>query len=294
MTHLLRVAEIMFPVLALMGTGYAYGRWRRTDPRFIAEIVIFLLAPALMFDSLARQHIVWGDLLRAAGFSLAIQLIPGAIAAGVRRAAGIRARAFVPAIMLMNTVTLPYPLALLAFGEQGLAQVVLLSIPNIFIVFTLGITLHGGRSQAAEPLRMPALYASAAGILASLLALPVPAFLLSFTHLAGRGMFPLELFALGYRLRSIRISDLRLSLFTAGLRFGLGFATAWGLAHAFSLEGTGRAALFLVSTSPPAVLNYVFAERYGEEGPLTASIVFTGTALSLVTTPLVLLYLALT
>jgi hypothetical protein len=284
----------MFPVFALIGAGFVYGRWRKVDVKFISEIIIFLFAPAIMFDSLSRQHMTGAILLRAVGFSLAIQLIPGAIAMAIRRAAGIRPRAFVPSVMIMNTVTLPYPLALLAFGEEGLAQVVLLSVPNVFIVFTLGIMLHGGGAKGSEPLRMPALYASAAGVLVSLLALPVPAFILSFTHLAGRGMFPLELFSLGYRLRSIRISDLRLSLFTAGLRFALGFATAWALSRAFSLDGVARAALFLVSTSPPAVLNYVFAERYGDEGPLAASIVFTGTALSLITTPLVLLYLTLT
>ena len=294
MAYLLRVLEIMFPVLALTGAGFAYGRWRKVDVKFVAEIILFLLAHALMFDSLARQRIAAGDFLQAAGLSLAIQLIPGAAALAIRRAAGIRPRAFVPSVMIMNTVTLPYPLALLAFGEEGLAQVVLLSIPNVFLVFTVGIMLHGGRSQASETLRMPALYTSAAGILVSLLALPVPAFLLSFTHLTGRGMFALELFSLGYRLRSIRIADLRLSLLTAALRFTLGFATAWALSRAFALEGVARAALFLVSTSPPAVLNYIFSERYGNEGPLTASIVFTGTALSMVTTPLVLLYLTLT
>ncbi|MBI3127966.1 MAG: AEC family transporter [Candidatus Tectomicrobia bacterium] len=293
MAALLRVAEIMFPVLALMGAGFTYGRWRKLDPRFITDLILFLMGPALMFDALARQRFDAGELIRAMGFSLAIQLIPGAAALAVRRAAGIRSRAFVPSVMIMNTVSLPYPLALLAFGEAGLAQVVLLSIPNVFIVFTLGIMLHGGRSQTMEPLRMPSLYASGAGILVSMLALPVPAFLLSFTHIAGRGMFPLELFALGYRLRSIRISDLRLSLFTVGLRFGLGFLTAWGIARVFALEETARAALFLVSCSPPAILNYIFAERYGQEGPLAASIVFTGTAASLLTTPLVLLYLQL-
>ncbi len=294
MAYLLRVLEIMLPVLALVAAGFAYGRWRRIDPRFLADLVVFLLAPAVMFDALARQRIDPGDLLRSAAFSLAIQLIPGAIALGIRRATGIHSRVFVPNVMIMNSVTLPYPLALLAFGDEGLAQVVLLSIPNIFLVFTLGIVLHGGGSTAGEPLRMPALYAAFAGILAALLHLPVPASLLAFTHLTGRGMFPVELFALGYRLRSIQVRDLGFSLLTAGLRIGLGFAVAWGLSWAFSLQGSFRAALFLVSCSPPALLNYIFAERYGEEGPRCASVVFIGTAASLLTTPLVLLYLELT
>ncbi len=194
----------------------------------------------------------------------------------------------------MNAVSLPYPLALLAFGEEGLSQVVLLSIPNIFITFTIGIYFHGGKSAANEPFRMPALWASIIGLAVAIFSIPVPRFLLRLSHLTGRGMFPVELFALGYRLRSIRISDLKFSLLVASLRFSLGFFAAWLVSNLMEIEGAMRAALFLISCSPPAVLNYVFAERYSDQGALAASVVFTGVLMSVVTTPLVLLYLELT
>lgn len=291
MSAIAPLLNVVFPVMALVGVGFLYGRWKRIDPRALAEIVLFLLAPAVMFDALARQRILWEELLRAGAFSCLIQIVPGAIAWSVKRAAGMTQRAFVPSVMIMNAVSLPYPLALLAFGEEGLAHVVLLSIPNIFITFSLGIMAHGGGASVREPLRMPALYAAVAGIAAALAAIPIPRFILRFTHLTGSGMFPVELFALGYRLRGIRTSDFRISLLVSALRFGLGFLLAWALSEAFALEGAFRAALFLMSCSPPAVLNYVFAERYGREGSLAASIVFTGTALSLITTPLLLLYL---
>jgi predicted permease len=247
-----------------------------------------------MFDALARQNIDTRQLVQAIGISLAIHIIPGSIALIIRWAARIESRVFVPGVMIMNAVSLPYPLALLAFGEAGLSQVVLLSIPNIFITFTIGILVHGGRRMNSEPFRMPALWASIAGLAVALAAIPVPKFFLRFTQLTGRGMYPVELFTLGYRLRSIRIADLKFSLFVAGLRFGLGFATAVGISHLLSLDGPQRAALFLLSCSPPAVLNYIFAERYGNEGPRAASMVFTGVIMSVVTIPLVLLYLELT
>ncbi len=291
MSSILPLLNIVFPVVGVIAIGFAYGRWKKIDPKVLAEIVLFLLAPAVMFDALARQRILWEELVRASVFSCLIQVVPGAIALGVKRAAGMTQRSFVPSVMIMNAVSLPYPLALLAFGEEGLAHMVLLSIPNVFITFSLGIMAHGGAAGVREPLKMPALYAAVAGIVVALAAIPVPKFIMRFTQLTGRGMFPVELFTLGYRLRSIRGSDFRLSLLVAALRFGLGFLVAWALSEAFALTGTFRAALFLMSCSPPAVLNYVFAERYGEEGSLAASIVFTGTALSLLTTPLLLLYL---
>ncbi len=283
--------NIVFPIMALIGIGFFYGRWKTLDPKALAELVLFLLAPAVMFDALARQQILWEELIRASVFSCLIQIIPGAVAYVIKRAAGMTQRAFVPSVMIMNAISLPYPLALLAFGEEGLGHMVLLSIPNIFITFSLGIMAHGGGASIREPLKMPALYAAIAGIIVAVAALPVPRFITRFTHLTGSGMFSVELFSLGYRLRAIRASDFRISVLVATLRFGLGFLVAWTLCEVFALTGAFRAALFLMSCSPPAVLNYVFAERYGKEGSLAASIVFTGTALSLITTPLLLLYL---
>ena len=291
MSSILPLLNIVFPVMAVIGVGFLYGRWKKLDPRVLAELVLFLLAPAVVFDALARQQILWEELVKTGVISILIHIIPGVAALAIKRAVGMTQRPFVPSVMLMNSVSLPYPLALLAFGEEGLAYVVLLSIPNIFISFTLGIMAYGGGASAKEPLKMPALYAAILGIVVALAAVPVPKFILRFSHLAGRGMFPVELFTLGYRLRSIRASDFRISLLVAALRFGLGFALAWALSEAFALTGAFRAALFLMSCSPPAVLNYIFAERYGDEGSLAASIVFTGTALSLGTIPLLLLYL---
>ena len=291
MSSVLPLLNIVFPVMAVIGVGFLYGRWKKLDPKVLAELVLFLLAPAVMFDALARQRIMWEELIQTGVISTLIHIIPGAVALAVKRWAGMTQRPFVPSVMLMNSVSLPYPLALLAFGEEGLAYVVLLSIPNVFISFTLGIMAYGGGASVREPLKMPALYAAILGIVVAMAAIPVPKFILRFSHLTGRGMFPVELFTLGYRLRSIRASDFKISLLVAALRFGLGFALAWVLSEAFALTGAFRAALFLMSCSPPAVLNYIFAERYGDEGSLAASIVFTGTALSLVTIPLLLLYL---
>ena len=260
----------------------------------LAELVLFLFAPAVMFDALVRQTIDANQLLQAIGISVAIHIIPGSIAWAISTLAGIKHRIFVPGILLMNAVSLPYPLALLAYGEAGLAQVVLLSIPNVFITFTIGIYFHGGNSMSSEPFRMPALWAAFLGLIVTMAAIPIPKFFLSFANLMGKGLYPLELFTLGYRLRSVHFTDIRFSLLVAGLRVGLGFFTAVLITHFMALEGTMRAAVFLLSCSPPAVLNYVFAERYGNEGGLAASVVFTGILISVVSTPLVLLYLELT
>ncbi len=294
MKNFLYILNITLPVILLLAIGFLYGSKKKINPKTLTDIVLFLLAPALIFHTLSTRNLNIQNIFEICFFSLSILLIPGLIATLIKKILKIKTTVFVPTIMIMNSVSLPFPLAFLAFGEEGLSQVVLLSIPQIFITFTIGIIIYGGRSNLKEPLRMPVLYASIIGILIAIFKFPVPVFIEKFAQMTGRGMFPLELFALGYRLRDIRISDFKISLFVSFLRFAIGFATAYFLTEFFSMNKILRACIFLVSCSPPAVLNYVFAERYTEEGRIAASIVFIGTVFSLITTPLLILYLSLT
>jgi len=294
MKNFLYILNVTLPVILLLVIGFLYGYRKKINPKTLTDLVLFLFAPALIFHTLSTQNLEIRDIFKICIFSLSILIIPGVIAALIKFFLKIKVIVFVPSIMIMNSVSLPFPLAFLAFGEEGLSQVVLLSIPQIFVTFTIGIIIYGGRSNLKEPLRMPALYASIVGVLIAIFKFPVPIFIEKFAQMTGRGMFPLELFALGYRLRDIRSSDFKISLFVSLLRFSIGFATALLLTELFVTNKILRACIFLVSCSPPAVLNYVFAERYTDEGRIAASIVFTGTILSLITTPLLILYLSLT
>ena len=49
-------------------------------------------------------------------------------------------------------------------------------------------------------------------------------------------------------------------------------------------------ALLLFGVLPPAVLNFIFAERYGQEPAKVASIVIIGNLFALVSVPLALAY----
>ena len=294
MKNFLYILNVTLPVVLLLGIGFLYGSRKKINPKTLTDLVLFLLAPALIFHTLSTQNLDIKNIVKVCFFSFSILIIPGLIAALIKKVLKIKNTVFVPSIMIMNSVSLPFPLAFLAFGEEGLSQVVLLSIPQIFVTFTIGIIIYGGRSNLKEPLIMPVLYASIIGVLIAIFKFPVPVFIEKFAQMTGRGMFPLELFALGYRLRDIRISDFKISLFVSFLRFTIGFATAFLLTELFPMNRILRACIFLVSCSPSAVLNYVFAERYTDEGRIAASIVFTGTVFSLITTPLLILYLSLT
>ena len=74
-------------------------------------------------------------------------------------------------------------------------------------------------------------------------------------------------------------------------RLAIGFAIGFGVAEFFALEGMVRAIVILQSSMPVAVSNYLFAVIYKREPEEVASMVLISAAMSVVTLPLLLLYL---
>ena len=99
---------------------------------------------------------------------------------------------------------------------------------------------------------------------------------------------PLLLFALGVRMTSVRFTDLRLALLIALSRPAVGALLAWAIARLVGL-GERESAMFLVfGALPPAVMNFLFAERYAQEPARVASIVLVGNLAAVITLPVAL------
>ena len=67
-----------------------------------------------------------------------------------------------------------------------------------------------------------------------------------------------------------------------------GMVIAWGIIHLLGLEGRDAAMLLVFGALPPAVLNFLFAERYRQEPQRVASIVLIGNLAALFFLPLAL------
>lgn len=99
---------------------------------------------------------------------------------------------------------------------------------------------------------------------------------------------PLMLFALGVRLADSRIEALGFGLLGAVLRPLIGMLLAWGLMRLIELPAREQALLLVFGALPPAVLNFMFAERYGQEPEKVASMVLIGHLAAVVFLPVAL------
>ncbi len=287
---LLRIFSIIFPVFAIIGLGYVYGRWRRPDLTSANQINMLVLLPALIFDVLSDKdfHLQqYGPLALAA---LVVVLGSGLIAWPVARLARIPARTLVPPMMFTNSGNMGLPLAVFAFGEAALPAAVVLFIVENGRHFTLGTWRMDHRAHWLDVLKQPIVLATLLGLVAALAGLHPPAPAAAAIHLLGQASIPLLLFSLGTRLIDIDWRDWRVGLLGAVLCPLSGVAMVLLVTPCVALDGMQKALLLVFGALPPAVLNYLVAERYRQEPVRVAAIVMIGNLGALLAIPLALAY----
>lgn len=283
-----RIAGIVFPIYAIVAIGYAYGRWRKPDMGVANQLNMDIFVPALVFAALASKTFHIGAHLPLLAGATAVVLGSGVLAWPVARLLGVPVNTFVPPAMFKNSGNMGLPLMVLAFGEDALGAAVVLFFCSNFLHYSLGTWMLDHHARLLGLWRVPVIAATAAGLAVSLLQLPLwqPAWL--GIKMLGDISIPLLLFALGVRLTDSRHADWGISLAAALIGPVAGIGVAFAANHFLGLAGRDAAMLLVFGALPPAVLNYIFAERYDQEPDRAASIVLIGNSASMAIIPPVL------
>jgi hypothetical protein len=212
----------------------------------------------------------------------------GAVGWAVARAAGIAPKTLVPPMMFNNCGNLGLPLAVLIFGDAALAPAVVLFVISNVLHYSYGAWLLDHRTRLLTLWRTPSLLATLAGLTVNLSGFELWPPLLTAVKMLGQICVPLMLFALGVRLADTRLGALGFGLFGAVLRPVAGLLMAGAVLLLIPLPPREAALLLVFGALPPAVLNYMFAERYGQEPDKVASMVLIGNMAAVVSLPVAL------
>jgi len=284
-----RILLIVVPLFAVVAVGFLYARRDRPDMGAATQINMAVFVPALVFSALASKDAeldAYGPLALA---GLLLVLGSGLAAWPIGRAAGVAGRTFVPPMMFVNSGNMGIPLLVLAFGEQAMPAAVVLFLIENFLHFSLGTRMLDRRADLLGVLRTPVMLACLAGLAVNLAGRELPLVVSLPVEMLGQVAIPLMLFTLGVRLTDVDLRDWRIGLLGAVVRPMVGIALAWLIAVAVGLPPDQAKILIVFAALPPAVINSVFAERYGQEPKRVASIVLLGNAAAVLTLPAVLL-----
>lgn len=285
---LIRIVSILFPLFAIASLGYLVGRRMKPDLSQANKLNIEVFVPALVFSAMASKNFHIQDYLPLLLASFLVVVGSGVVGWLVARAAGIAPKTLVPPMMFNNCGNLGLPLAVLAFGESALAPAVVMFVVSNVIHFSYGAWLLDHHTRLTTVWRSPSILATIAGLTVGFLGIEVWPPLLMSIEMVGDISIPLMLFALGVRLADSRISAVGFGLFGAVLRPVVGMALAWGLLQVLELPPREQALVLVFGALPPAVLNYMFAERYDQEPDKVASMVLIGNLAAVVFLPIAL------
>ncbi|MEQ6249770.1 AEC family transporter [Sulfitobacter sp. HNIBRBA3233] len=285
----LTVLEIVAPVFLLAGLGFTWvklGFEYRIN--FVTQLATTLAVPCLIFTSLMRTEIAPAALT-------ALLLATLAAYAGVTLAAGVLVRllrldrrTFEAPLIFGNTGNLGLPLALFAFGQEGLGYAVVVFAVMAVWTFTYGIWLVAGTGSLGKVLREPLVWATLAGGLFLWQDWQTPVFLTNTLELVGQMAIPLMLITLGVAVARLTPGGVGRALALSVVKLVLCVAVAWAAGVWFGLDRTAFGVLVLQIATPVAVTSYLLAEKYGADAQAVAGLVVVSTLLSVGALPLLL------
>lgn len=285
--ELLKPLSPVIPVFLLIAAGFLFAHWKKISLASVTEIVIYLGTPSLVFSSLASKPLFAGDIVE---LSAGILLIFAAVGLFIRLyffLSGFSSRGFALPTLFMNAGNMGIPLALFAFGQEGMQRATLMFVLITFLQYSLGIYILNGRGNWLEIFRLPLIYAAIAGLSFNLGHIKIPDLLLQPVVMLGQATIPIMLISLGYRLHEVESLQLGHALGGALLRIFGGFAAANIAVNLVGAEGINRQVLLLYGALPAAVVNFILTEKYRQDPGLAASIVVLSTFISIFTIPLV-------
>ncbi|WP_102110402.1 AEC family transporter [Oceaniglobus roseus] len=291
MSVFLTVVQVVAPVFLLAAIGFAWVKLGfEYRIQFVTRLAMTLSVPCLIFTALMQTKI---DPAALGTVSLATVAAYAAVTVAMLAlllVAGLDLRTYLAPLVFGNTGNVGLPLALFAFGDEGLGYAVVIFAIMAIYSFTAGIWIVSGGGSVVKALKEPLLAATLLGVLFLVMGWETPAFLTNTLKLIGQMAIPLMLITLGVavaRLRPGRFGPaIGLSLFKALACAGIAVAAGrW-----FALPPVAFAVLVLQVSTPVAVTSYLLAEKYGADSDAVAGMVVVSTLMAVAALPVTLAF----
>ena len=289
MNLVLTVLEIVAPVFLLGAVGFLWIRFGfEYRMQFVTRLSMTLGVPCLIFTALMQTEI---DPLALTTLSAATLAAYGGVAVACTLlvwAARLEVRTYLAPIIFGNTGNIGLPLALFAFGAEGLGYAVVVFAIMAVLSFTIGLWLVSGGGNPLKVVQEPMVAATLLGALFLWQGWQTPVFLTNALELIGQIAIPLMLITLGVAVARLSPGRLGRAAVLSVAKAVICIAAAWGAGLWFDLDPVPFAVLVLQVATPVAVTSYLLAEKYGADADAVAGLVVVSTVLSVGLIPVLL------
>lgn len=286
------VLEIVAPVFLLALIGFI---WVKLDFEyrvdFVTRLAMTLAVPCLIFTALMKTEIDPNALTSLLLASVLAHAAIAAIGALGFWALGMRQQTYLAPFTFGNTGNLGLPLALFAFGAEGLGYAMVIFAVSAIFSFTFGIWIVSGGGSLLRALKEPMVGATLLGTLFLWQGWQTPEFLTNTLELIGQMAIPLMLITLGVAVARLKPGRIGQAFILAFVKYGVCAAVALAIGTALGLSDVPLAVLVLQTATPVAVTAYLLAQKYGGDPDAVAGLVVVSTLMSVAAIPLLLAFL---
>ncbi len=291
-----RVLAVVVPVFLIAGLGYAYTQFKASRQQAsgaapvsidsLNVMMLDILAPLLVFTALADKgfDMVAQRWLIVAG--LMVVLGSGLVAWAVAAWRGYSVRAFVPPAMFNNCGNMGLPLAMFAYGHEGLMAAIALFTASNVLHFTLGLKIVSPTASMGQLLKTPLTIAMMLGVLSNATHIHLPQPIFEGLKLLGQAAIPIMLFMLGVRMAQSKINGFGAGFVCAIVNPVAGMAMAYLAYLVLPISSKEFAYALIFASLPPAVFNALLAMQYKADPLQTLNAVVWGHVLSLISVPI--------
>ncbi|MEO7106600.1 MAG: AEC family transporter [Rhodoferax sp.] len=285
-------AQVLFPDFSLILCGYLVCRYtalNRSVWQQVDALVYFFLFPVLLFQSIIKTPLDVGAASRliAAGWALGLSGIAMAYALpyipGLRHWIDRRDHASSAQVAFRFNSFIGLAISDRIAGPQGVQSFAVLlgvCVPLFNVGAVWPMARHAQRGFARELVRNPLIIATASGLVANLLGLSIPSWLVPSVTRIGSASLALGLMAAGAGMQFGAIARAKtLAVSVLSIRHLLLPLTAWVLSQWFGLSTAETAVLLVFSALPTASSCYVLATRMGYDGAYVGGLVTLSTIL---------------
>ncbi len=282
------------PISFIILLGFIIGKILKLDRQSLSQITLFILAPALIIDSLYRTDLsvktTLNLLVSYAISSLILYLIVLAIVKLNKMPSG-QEKALIATILFSNNGNLGLPFVSFALGEDGLKRAIIYTIASSILMYGLAPAMLTGKGLGYGlklTLKLPLFWSIFVGFSLYFLDLKLPFKLDESIRQVGAAAIPIALLILGMELANTKIKVGKAEIIAATLRLVISPAIAYIIGKMLSLETLDLQVSIVQSAMPTAVSTIVLVSKFGgDTAAVTRSIVLS-TVLSLITLPIVL------
>lgn len=284
--------SVILPVFVMAGLGAVIGRLKGLPAGPISQITLYIFSPCLICFSIANTTLSHQDLGLITIFGFLLTGVLCILAVIASRFSGMGSSghgAFLLAALFMNAGNYGLPLALFAFGQEGLERAIVFLVSQAILSGTLAIYVAssskvGPFGALKSIFRMPMMYATFVGLFFNLTGLEMPVLIGKPMEILGNAAVPSMLMVLGIQLSTkFSLDNSRALAMVSILRLVISAGVAYLLTLLLGITGLTQEVLIVLAAMPTAVFTIIIASEFDSRPTFVTNAVVLTTLGSLFT-----------